>query len=176
MLQTVAAARRQLVQQQRHRSSALATGSSSSSSARAALPAPPRLVLPSQHLWPLRRSYALKVGRRRRKGGSNQAAAGAAADGQRARPSTQDARISGTPVNSVGTNFSGQAPATGTAAAARPDAFETAEHAARTLHRVYTGIKDMESSNEGLVVVSPSLLLLLLLLPSSFARGTSAQL
>ena len=92
----------------------------------------------------MHRGYALKAVRKRRKGGTKRTNASPA-------PSTQDTRIQGTPQNSLGTNFSGQAPA---AAVARPDAFETAEHALQTLHRVYTGIKDMESSNEGMVVVS----------------------
>lgn len=66
-------------------------------------------------------------------------------------PSTQDARIRSPPQNSLGTNFTGQATV---AAAALPDAFEAAEHALQTLRRVYAGIKDMEGSNDGMVVVS----------------------
>lgn len=108
-----------------------------------------------QHGAVVRRSYAIKAGRRRRKGGTKHTSGPAAA------PSTQDAR---SPQNSLGTNFSGQTPAP---AVARPDAFETAEHALQTLRRVYVGIKDMESSNEGMVVVSfPSCDVLICLSPT----------
>jgi hypothetical protein len=96
------------------------------------------------HREPVRRGYALTAGRTRRKGGAKRASADPV-------PSTQDARIRSPPRNSLGTNFSGQAPV---AAAALPDAFQTAEHALQTLHRVYAGIKDMEGSNDGMVVVS----------------------
>lgn len=104
------------------------------------LPPPPRL-------WAVggatRRCYALDIGRKRRKGGRK------GPDGGEAKPSTQDARIVASPVNTRGTNF-GAAPAA--SAAARPSAYETAEHASQTLNRVYGGIKDMESTNDGLVV------------------------
>ena len=105
----------------------------------------PRLLAGSVWHWGSpRRSYALKAGRKRRKGGAKRA-------GDQPAPSTQDARIRSTPRNSLGTNFGGQQAAA--APAAMPDAFETAEHALQTLRRVYAGVKDMESSNEGMVVV-----------------------
>ena len=105
-------------------------------------PLPP----PPPQLWAVaggatRRCYALDVGRKRRRGGRK------GPDGD-AKPSTQDARIVAPPVNARGTNFGAAA----AASAPRPGAYETAEHASLTLNRVYGGIKDMESSNAGLVV------------------------